>query len=111
MSIAFEGEAAFFDHIADRALNPADQAELHRVADRYRALDTLAPLMPAHRHSRTDALRFRAEECRTLSEQFRNPECRKYLEGLARTYDHLAESSETTDFLHSFDERDLSQYD
>jgi hypothetical protein len=111
MSIAFEGEAAFFDHIADRALNPADQVELHRVANQYRTLDTLAHQMPAHRLSRSAALRFRAEECRTLAGQFSNVECRKYLEGLAKTYDHLAESSETTDYLHSLDESNLSQYD
>ena len=111
MSIAFQGEVAFFDHIADRAPNPADQVELHHVADEYRTLETRTYLLPAYKLSRADALRFRAEECRTLSEQFKNPECRKYLEGLARTYDHLAESRETTDFLHSLDDSDLSQYD
>ena len=111
MSIAFEGEAAFFDHIADRALNPADQTELHRVADQYRSLDTLAHQLPPHKLSRSDALRFRAEECRTLAENFRNPECRKYLAGLAKTYDHLAESSETSDYLHSFDANNLAQCD
>lgn len=111
MSIAFEGEAAFFDHIAERALNPADQAELHRVADHYRALDTLADRMAAPKLSRSDAFRFRAEECRTLAEQYCNAECRKYLAGLAKTYEHLAESSETTDYLHSFDASNLPQYD
>lgn len=104
MSIAFEGEADFFDHMADRSLNSADQAELHRVADQYRRLDALSHELPAQRLSRSEALRFRAEECRTLAWHFNNAECRKYLEGLARTYDHLAESSETTDYLVSFNE-------
>jgi len=84
---------------------------LHRVADQYRTLGTRSHLLPAFKLSRSDALRFRAEECRTLAEQFSNPECRKHLEGLAKTYDHLAESSETTDFLHSLDGADLSQHD
>jgi hypothetical protein len=111
MSIAFEGEAEFFDHIAERAGNPADGAELHRVADEYRALDRLAPLLPPEKLSRSAAFRFRAEECRTLAEQFSNPECRKYLAELAKTYDHLAESSETTEYLHSLDEDNLFQHD
>ena len=111
MSIAFEGEASFFDHLADGARNPMDQVELHRLAQKYRSLESTARRLPAKKLSRTDALRFRAEECRTLAEQFRNEECRKYLKGLARTYDHLAESSETTDYLHSFEETDLFRYD
>jgi len=111
MSIDFEGEAAFFDYVADKASNPADQAELHRLADEYRILDRRADLLPAHKLSRTDAMRSRAEECRTLAEQFRNLECRKYLEGLASTYDHLAESNATTDFLHSLEASNLSRYD
>ena len=104
-------QAAYFDYVADKACNPADQAELHRVADQYRTLDRRADLLPRHRLSRTDAMRFRAEECRTLADQFRSPECRKYLNGLASTYDYLAESNATTDFLHSLDANDLSQYD
>jgi hypothetical protein len=111
MSIAFEGEAEFFDHIAERAGNPADGAALHGVADEYRALDRLTPLLPPENLSRSAAFRFRAEECRTLADQFSNPECRKYLMGLAKTYDHLAESSETTEYLHSFGDVDLSRDD
>jgi hypothetical protein len=109
MSIAFEGEVAFFDYIAGKAYNPADQAELHRVADEFRTLNSRIDLLRAQKLSHTDAIRFRAELCRALAEQFRSPECRKYLAELARTYDYLAESHATTDYLRSLDPSDLFQ--
>jgi hypothetical protein len=106
MSIAFEEEVAYFDYIADKACNPADQTELHRVADEFRTLNSRIDLLRVEKLSHTDTVRFRAEICRALAVQFRSPECRKYLERLASTYDYFAESSATTDFLHSLDARD-----
>ena len=99
MDTSFEGDAAFFDAAASRAGNPDDKVELHLVAETCRALGKLdlpetAPL-PAERW------RFRAEECRTLADQFSNAECRQQLTRLAATYDYFAVSQDTADYLNS----------
>lgn len=41
----------------------------------------------------------RAEECRTLSEQFKNRHCQGQLRRLAVTYDAMADQFETTEFM------------
>jgi hypothetical protein len=97
MNAAFVGVAAFFDLLADGALKRRDKTALHRVADEYRKLDS--DHVSQRALSRTRMLRFCAEECRTIAGHCRNEQCRGSLYVLAKTYDHLADSSEATDFL------------
>src|SRR5262245_6955823 len=99
MDTTFEGDAAFFDLVAEQATKPDDRKELRRVADRYRTLSSCVELLPKFGQTSAQAWRFRAEECRTMADQFSNDQCRKTLERLAAAYDHLADSSDTTAFL------------
>lgn len=41
----FEGDADFLDIMATKAFDPADQCELHRLADTYRKLAADQPII------------------------------------------------------------------
>jgi hypothetical protein len=101
MDVGFEGDAAFFDIVAEHAIDANDKKELHRVADTYRGLSVSFETPPQFHRTRADGWRFRAEECRTLADQFVNETCRQQLERLATAYDKMAASYDTTDFLNS----------
>lgn len=101
MDRGFEGDAAFFDIVAEQATDAADRKELHRVADTYRSFSASFEMPPKFNRTRADGWRFRAEECRTLAEQFVNETCRQQLERLAAAYDKMAASYDTTDFLNA----------
>jgi hypothetical protein len=72
----FQKEAAFFDLLAAQATDPLVRQRLLQVSDHYRPL-------PHEEFSGDLSNRahwaFRAEECRTLAEQFRTPDCREQL--------------------------------
>lgn len=84
--------------MATKATDPGDQDELHRLADTYRKLAQDQPIVE---RSKALECRLRAEECRTLSEQFHNDHCKGQLGRLAVTYDALADQPEATEFLQS----------
>lgn len=86
----FESDAAFFDVVAAQARDAVDREELRQVASTYRSLAQLNRSPAAQ--SRRDHWRKRAEECRTLAEQFRNRTCRAQLTRLADTYELMAET-------------------
>jgi len=89
---AFESDAAYFDLVARLSKDPTDQIELRKVAEVYRSLAKhgLPGRSPLYMKSRADLWRDRAEECRTLSDQFTNWSCREQLNRLAETYERMA---------------------
>src|SRR5262245_13760118 len=84
----FESDAAYFEIVAHQSSNAADRKELRKVASTYRSLANRR-VRPSWQ-SRQDHWRKRAEECRTLSEQFKNEACRAQLVRLAETYELMA---------------------
>src|SRR5262249_25484420 len=81
----FESDASYFDLVARQSKDPADQDQLRKVADIYRGLakNGVPGRSALFTRSRADLWRDRAEECRTLSDQFKNHACRKQLNRLA----------------------------
>jgi hypothetical protein len=88
----FESDAAFFDLVARQSKDPADQNQLRKVADIYRGLakNGVPGCSPLFTKSRAELWRDRAEECRTLSDQFKNQACREQLKRLAEAYERMA---------------------
>src|SRR4051812_30911332 len=84
---AFEGDAAFFDVVAQSTDNREHARQLRQVAEKYR---TLARNGHSLRRSRREYWLDRAEECRTLSDQFQSPVCREQLARLAESYEIMA---------------------
>jgi hypothetical protein len=87
MTSGFAKDAAFFDILAAQSANRFSRSDLHEVAERYRSISRTQCSEdisdPAH-------WVFRAEECRTLADQFQTLVCREQLFRLAATYDVLA---------------------
>jgi hypothetical protein len=83
----FDSDAAFFDIVANQSKNPIDRRALKEVAKTYRSLSE--SVSPGPILSRQAHWAHRAEECRTLADQFRNPACRAQLRRLAETYDTM----------------------
>jgi hypothetical protein len=88
----FQSDAAYFDLVARQSKDPADQDQLRRVADIYRemAKNGVPGRSPLFAKSRAELWRDRAEECRTLSDQFKNEACRIQLNRLAEAYEKMA---------------------
>lgn len=82
----FECDAAYFDLIAANTADKQDRKNFRRVAATYRALAKETTTLGTRR----DHWAKRAEECRTLADQFQNETCRAQLYRLADTYDILA---------------------
>jgi hypothetical protein len=88
MQCGFENDAAYFEIIAQQQLDSAVRKELLEVAAAYHRLaSTKGGSLVGTREERW---RKRAEECRTLAEQFQNEKCRAHLLRLATSYDLLA---------------------
>lgn len=87
MDRGFESDATFFEIVAGQSRNSSDRRELLEVAKTYRALSKGATKQPFK--ARRDHWAARAEECRTLAEQFRNPVCQAQLQRLADTYEMM----------------------
>jgi hypothetical protein len=83
----FDSDAAFFDIVAGQSANPTDRSALKEVAKTYRSLSK--NVSPKPLLSRREHWAQRAEECRTLADQFCNPACRAQLRRLAETYDMM----------------------
>lgn len=86
---AFQSDAAFFELIAREAASAEDRKHYRKIAATYRALskeETTGETRHDHWHKR-------AEECRTLADQFQHEACRAQLLRLAGTYDMLATTS------------------
>jgi hypothetical protein len=88
----FESDAAYFDIVARDARDPADRRYLREVAKKYRSLSKNGGASVTR--SRREHWRHRAEECRTLAEQFTNATCRTQLQRLADTYDMMVANSD-----------------
>src|SRR5262245_13828009 len=88
----FGSDAAYFDLVARQSKDPADQDQLRKVADIYRGLarNGVPGRSPPFTKSRADLWRDRAEECRALSDQFKNQACREQLKRLAEAYERMA---------------------
>ena len=84
---AFESDGTFFDIVAQRVTDPADRKQLEKLAATYRSLAKREKPFPL---SRYEFWQRRAEECRTLVDQFKNETCRAQLERLAETYERMA---------------------
>jgi hypothetical protein len=82
----FDCDAAYFDLAAANAKDKQDRKDLRKVAVTYR---TLAKNHTTFGTRREHWIK-RAEECRTLADQFQNEACRIQLIRLADTYDLLA---------------------
>src|SRR5262245_11397135 len=87
--MGFEGDAAFFDIMSKSATDKTDRIELTKVVNTYRKLAKNSPF-PTKERTRADGWRMRAEECRTLAEQFKNPQCQAQLQRLAAAYEKMA---------------------
>ena len=98
--IGFRGDAAFFDIMANQAIAETDRLELRKVADTYRQLARLNSVVPCR--TRAEGWRFRAEECRTLAEQFTNAQCQAQLQRLATTYEKIADSHDAADCFETY---------
>jgi hypothetical protein len=83
----FANDAIYFQLLANRSTNDVLRHDLHEVAERYRLIAP-APLSPSPKDPAHWT--FRAEECRTLADQFHSHFCRDQLYRLAATYDALA---------------------
>ena len=88
----FESDAAYFEIVAGQSKNPSDRRHLREVAKKYRSLSKngKAPLLL----SRREHWQHRAEECRTLADQFTDAACRSQLQRLADTYDLMVANSD-----------------
>jgi len=88
----FESDAAYFEIVASQSKDPSDRRNLREVAKKYRSLSRNAkmPLLV----SRRQHWQHRAEECRTLADQFTNAACRAQLQRLADTYDMMVANSD-----------------
>jgi hypothetical protein len=95
---SFASTAGYFEKRAERARDDNERRRLLEVAAFYRSLAEVVPgLPPGFRlngttppNLRVQRWQARAEECRTLAEQFNDPRCRQQLVRLAATYDQLA---------------------
>jgi len=83
----FDSDAVFFDIVASQSKDLVDRRALKEVAKAYRSLSKSA--LPQPILTRREHWAHRAEECRTLADQFRNPACRTQLRRLAETYDMM----------------------
>jgi len=88
----FRSDAAYFDLVAAEARDPSDRRELRKVANTYRTLaEQWGPRQRLVLHrTRRELWLDRAEECRTLSDQFKNESCRRQLQRLAEAYEMMA---------------------
>ena len=88
----FESDAAYFDIVASQAKDADERRHLREVAKKYRSLSKngSASLI----RSRREHWQHRAEECRTLADQFSNAICRTQLQRLADTYDMMVANSD-----------------
>ena len=93
---AFESDAAYFDLVARLSKDPADQAELRKVAEVYRSLAKhgLPGRSPLFMKSRADLWRDRAEECRAIALVLTDPRLKAEYQKLADDYLKLAASEE-----------------
>src|SRR5262245_448085 len=97
-SPSFAGTAAYFEKRAERTRDDGERRRLLETAEFYHALAKVARGLPAGftlngmipANLRVRRWEARAEECRTLAEQLRDPHCRQQLTRLAATYDRLA---------------------
>jgi hypothetical protein len=87
----FESDAAYFDIVASQSKNPSDRRHLREVAKKYRSLSKNGGTVI---RSRREHWQNRAEECRTLADQFSNDACRTQLQRLADTYDMMVANSD-----------------
>lgn len=78
----------------------SDEERKHRLLDEADFRDKLAKIIPGFPagyklpHATCDRLRFRAEECRTMADAFRDPECKRRLINLADQYERMAIAAE-----------------
>ena len=88
----FESDATYFEIVASQSKDSTDRRHLREVAKTYRSLSKngKAPLLL----SRREHWAHRAEECRTLADQFRNETCRTQLQRLADTYELMVANSD-----------------
>jgi hypothetical protein len=94
----FADTASYFERRAGRERNQVERARLSETAEFYRSLERVVPAAPAGfrlngngpSNRRVHRWEARAEECRVLAEQFRDPGCRDQLRRLAEDYDKLA---------------------
>ena len=88
----FRSDAAYFDLVAAEARDPSDRRALRNVANTYRTLaEQWGPRQRLVLHrSRRELWLDRAEECRTLRDQFKNDACRHQLQRLAEAYEMMA---------------------
>lgn len=88
----FESDATYFDIVADQSKDAAERRHLREVAKKYRSLSKNGKA--ALFRSRREHWQHRAEECRTLADQFQNEACRSHLQRLADTYEMMVANSD-----------------
>lgn len=94
----FASSAGYFEQRASRARDDNERQRLLEVAEFYRSLARITPGFPhgfklngaGSINSRLQRWQARAEECRALAEQFKDPHCRQQLIRLAESYDGMA---------------------
>ena len=91
----FSDTAAYFELKAQRERRMSRRAELENTARFYHELAEIVPSFPAGYVERWDVRASQldncAQECRSLADVVRDPECRAKLLRLALTYERAAE--------------------
>lgn len=97
MAGGFKDTAEYFQVRGQRSRDYDQRRHFLDEARFYRALANIVPGLPAMYKSPSltcNRWRDRAEECRTMAEAFRDPDCRRRLFDLADQYDRMAFAAE-----------------